>query len=65
MDITKARLQHIHWTEQVIGAIKKGKLPEVSNHKECDLGKWLQTINNKQPTSIILTITKKSPDIFL
>jgi len=43
MDITIARLQHIHWTEQVINALKKGQFPETSNHKQCDLGKWLQS----------------------
>lgn len=51
MDITIARLQHIHWTEEVISALKKGQLPETSNHKQCDLGKWLQSVDAQSKIS--------------
>jgi len=65
VDISKARLQHIHWTEQVISALKKGQLPEISNHHECELGKWLHTQQNEsKPSNKTLETLKRKHQRF-
>jgi len=41
IEISKIRMDHIHWAEQIQQALKKGKLPEISHYRDCEFGKWL------------------------
>ena len=41
IEISVIRMDHIHWSEQIQNALKKGKLPEVTSYRDCEFGKWL------------------------
>ena len=40
-EFSKARLMHVSWVEQLKNVLRKGKIPEVSSHIKCDLGKFI------------------------
>ncbi|MGK5094583.1 CZB domain-containing protein [Deltaproteobacteria bacterium TL4] len=42
-ELSDARMEHIRWVEQIKAAMEKGVLPELTNHHDCNLGKWLYT----------------------
>ena len=43
IEFSKVRINHIHWSEQVIQALKKGELPVIDSFRDCEFGKWLHT----------------------
>ncbi|MBF0286423.1 MAG: CZB domain-containing protein [SAR324 cluster bacterium] len=48
IEIATTRMEHIRWVEQIKAALQKGKLPQMANYCDCELGKWLDEQGKKK-----------------
>ncbi|MBF0588394.1 MAG: CZB domain-containing protein [Magnetococcales bacterium] len=41
IDLSVARLVHIKWVIELEEALKKGRIPTLTTHSKCELGRWI------------------------